>query len=176
MLDYDELTKKLYQENINWVYSIVKNLDEQGVERKETFIQDAYVLNDVIVLGYYFMNLYIVSNLNNYSKKDRDLIMSAIIKGASSYNQYKLSHIYNLNIDLKKIVEVYNYVVKQTKAYAPDDGLKARVVAIDTIYRKIYPRFNKRHFMVFLKVFMASFNEYENHIQETIDDYLNKDV
>ncbi len=65
MLDYDELTKKLYQENINWVYSIVKNLDEQGVERKETFIQDAYVLNDVIVLGYYFMNLYIVSNLNN---------------------------------------------------------------------------------------------------------------
>ena len=29
MLEYDELTKKLYQENMNWIYSIIKKLDEK---------------------------------------------------------------------------------------------------------------------------------------------------
>ena len=35
MLEYDELTQKLYQENINWIYSIIKKMDSKGIERKK---------------------------------------------------------------------------------------------------------------------------------------------
>ena len=30
MLDFDELTAKLYQEDINWIYSIIKDLDKNS--------------------------------------------------------------------------------------------------------------------------------------------------
>ena len=34
-MEFDMLTKRLYQENINWVYSIIKELDSKGIEKKE---------------------------------------------------------------------------------------------------------------------------------------------
>ena len=83
-----------------------------------------------------------------------------------------LSNIFKREVDLSKIVDQYNSVVRKTKLYAPNDGLKARVVAVDEVYRRIYTKFNKRHFNVFIKVFMASFNEYEGRIKKTIDEYL----
>ena len=171
-MNFDELTKSLYQENINWVYSIIKELDTKGIERKEKFIQDPYTFNNIVVLGYYFMNLYIISNINDYSQDDANLIMSSIITGASGYNQVKLSEIYKKNIKLDKLVDQYNSVVRKTKAYSPNDGLKARVVATDEIYRRIYDVFNRRHFNVFIKVFMASFGEYEKRIKKTIEEYI----
>lgn len=172
MMEFDELTTLLYQENINWVYSIIKELDAKGIEKKEKFIADPYVFNNVVVLGYYFLNLYIVSNINNYSVDDANLIMTSIITGASTYNQVKLESIYKKKIDLSMLVEQYNSVVKKTKAYAPNDGLKARIVAVDEIYRRIYEKFNKRHFNIFIKVFMASFKEYEKSASVVIDNYL----
>lgn len=171
-MNFDSLTTSLYQENINWVYSIVKELDAKGIERKERFIADVYTFNNIVVLGYYFMNLYVISNINSYSQDDASLILNAIMTGASTYNQYKLSNIFKREVDLLKIVDQYNSVVRKTKLYAPNDGLKARVVAVDEVYRRIYPKFNKRHFNVFIKVFMASFNEYEGRIKKTIDEYL----
>lgn len=173
-MNYDQMTKLLYQENINWVYSIIKELDSKGVERKEKFIADPYNFNNIVVLGYYFMNLYIVSNIKSYNEDDANEIMSAIITGVSTFNQEKLSKIYKTDIDLNKLVDQYNSLVRKTKAYAPNDGLKARVVAVDEIYRRIYRIINKRHFNVFAKVFMASFNDYEKHIKDTINKYLNK--
>lgn len=171
-MDFDRLTKMLYQENINWVYSIIKELDAKGIERKEKFIVDPYIFNNIIVLGYYFMNLYVVSNINSYDQDDANQIMTSIITGASSYNQKKLSQIYHTDVKLEKLVEQYNSVVRKTKIYSPNDGLKARVVATDEIYRRIYDRFNKRHFNVFIKVFMMSFNEYEKQIKKVIDENL----
>lgn len=171
-MDFDRLTKMLYQENINWVYSIIKELDAKGIERKEKFIVDPYIFNNIIVLGYYFMNLYVVSNINSYDQDDANQIMTSIITGASSYNQQKLSQIYHTDISLEKLVEQYNSVVRKTKIYSPNDGLKARVVATDEIYRRIYDRFNRRHFNVFIKVFMMSFNEYEKEIKKVIDENL----
>ncbi len=171
-MDFDRLTKMLYQENINWVYSIIKELDAKGIERKEKFIVDPYIFNNIIVLGYYFMNLYVVSNINSYDQDDANQIMTSIITGASSYNQKKLSQIYHTDVKLDKLVEQYNSVVRKTKIYSPNDGLKARVVATDEIYRRIYNRFNKRHFNVFIKVFMVSFNEYEKQIKKVIDENL----
>lgn len=171
-MNFDSLTTTLYQENINWVYSIVKELDAKGIERKERFIADVYTFNNIVVLGYYFMNLYVISNINSYSQDDASLILNAIMTGASTYNQYKLSNIFKREVGLSKIVDQYNSVVRKTKLYAPNDGLKARVVAVDEVYRRIYPKFNKRHFNVFIKVFMASFNEYEGRIKKTIDEYL----
>lgn len=171
-MDFDQLTKMLYQENINWVYSIIKELDAKGIERKEKFIVNPYIFNNIIVLGYYFMNLYVVSNINSYNQDDANQIMTSIITGASSYNQKKLSQIYHTDISLEKLVEQYNSVVRKTKIYSPNDGLKARVVATDEIYRRIYTRFNRRHFNVFIKVFMMSFNEYEKQIKKVIDENL----
>ena len=171
-MNFDSLTTSLYQENINWVYSIVKELDAKGIERKERFIADVYTFNNIVVLGYYFINLYVISNINSYSQDDASLVLNAIMTGASTYNQYKLSNIFKREVDLSKIVDQYNSVVRKTKLYAPNDGLKARVVAVDEVYRRIYPKFNKRHFNVFIKVFMASFNEYEGRIKKTIDEYL----
>lgn len=171
-MKFDQLVKMLYQENINWVYSIIKELDAKGIERKEKFIQDPYLFNNIVVLGYYFMNLYVISNINSYSEDDANLIMSSIITGASSYNQYKLTEIYKSPITLQTLVDQYNSVVRKTKTYAPNDGLKARVVAVDEIYRRIYDVFNKRHFNVFVKVFMVSFTEYEKRIKNTINEYL----
>ena len=171
-MNFDKLTRMLYQENINWVYSIIRDLDTKGIERKEKFIADPYVFNNIVALGYYFMNLYVVSNLNNYTEDDASLIMNSIITGASSYNQYKLHQIYKRDINLDTLVEQYNSVVRKTKAYSPNDGLKARVVAVDEMYRRIYDVFNKRHFNVFIKVFITSFKDFENSIQETINSYL----
>lgn len=171
-MKFDQLTKMLYQENINWVYSIIKELDAKGVERKEKFIQDPYLFNNIVVLGYYFMNLYVISNIGIYGEDDANMIMTSIITGASSYNQYKLSEIYKKQIDLHELVEQYNSVVRKTKTYAPNDGIKARVVAVDEIYRRIYDVFNKRHFNVFVKVFMVSFSEYENRVNNAINEYL----
>lgn len=171
-MNFDQLTRILYQENINWVYSIVRELDAKGIEKKEKFIADAYTFNNIVALGYYFMNLYIVSNINDYSEDDANLIMNSIIVGASSYDQYKLSQIYKKNIDLNKLVEQYNSIVRKTKMYSPNDGLKARVIAVDEVYRRIYDVFNKRHFNIVIKVFMASFKEFENSVKEAINNYL----
>lgn len=171
-MEFDELTALLYQENINWVYSIIKELDAKGIEKKEKFIADPYIFNNIVVLGYYFMNLYVVSNINSYIEDDANLIMTSIITGASTYNQVKLEDIYKKKIDLSVLVEQYNSVVKKTKTYAPNDGLKARVVAVDEVYRRIYQIFNKRHFNIFIKVFMASFKEYEKSVKVVIDNYL----
>jgi hypothetical protein len=171
-MKFDQLTKMLYQENINWVYSIIKELDTKGVERKEKFIQDPYLFNNIVVLGYYFMNLYVISNISTYGEDDANTIMTSIITGASSYNQFKLTEIYKKQIDLEVLVDQYNSVVRKTKTYAPNDGLKARVVAVDEIYRRIYKSFNKRHFNVFIKVFMISFGEYEKRIKASINEYL----
>lgn len=171
-MNFDQLTRMLYQENINWVYSIIRDLDKKGIERKEKFIADPYIFNNIVALGYYFMNLYVVSNINNYTEDDANVIMNAIITGASSYDQYKLSQIYQKEIKIDTLVEQYNSVVRKTKAYSPNDGLKARVVAIDEMYRRIYDVFNKRHFNVFVKVFITSFKDFENTIQTTIDNYL----
>lgn len=171
-MKFDELTKMLYQENINWVYSIIKELDVKGIERKEKFIQDPYLFNNIVVLGYYFMNLYVISNISSFSEDDANTIMTSIITGASSYNQYKLTGIYKKDIDLNELVEQYNSVVRKTKIYSPNDGLKARVIAVDEIYRRIYDVFNRRHFNVFIKVFMISFGEYEKRIKASINEYL----
>lgn len=171
-MNFDQLTRMLYQENINWVYSIIRELDSKGIEKKEKFISDPYILNNIIALGYYFMNLYVVSNINNYSEDDAVMIMNSIITGASSYNQYKLNQIYKKDIELERIVESYNVIVRKTKEYSPNDGLKARVVAVDEAYRRIYDVFNKRHFNVLIKVFMASFKDYENSIKDVINNYL----
>lgn len=171
-MNFDELTVKLYQENINWVYSIIKELDAKGIESKTKFIADPYVFNNMVILGYYFMNLYVVSNINDYNEDDANLIMTSIITGASSYDQVRLEQIYKRSIDLNELVEQYNSVVRKTKTYAPNDGLKARVVAIDEIYRRIYDIFNRRHFNIFCKIFMASFKEFEVSVKNTINDYL----
>ncbi len=56
--------------------------------------------------------------------------------------------------------------------YAPNDGLKARIVAIDEVYRRIYDVVNKKHFNVFIKVFMASFSEFEQRVNSVIKEYL----
>lgn len=171
-MNFDQLTRMLYQENINWVYSIIRELDSKGIEKKEKFIADPYTFNNIVALGFYFMNLYVVSNINNYTEDDANLIMNSIINGASSYDQYKLSQIYKKDIDLQMLVEQYNSIVRKTKEYAPTDGLKARVVAVDEVYRKIYEIFNKRHFNIFIKVFIASFKDYEDSIKEVINNYL----
>lgn len=171
-MKFDQLTKMLYQENINWVYSIIKELDVNGIERKEKFIKDPYLFNDIVVLGYYFMNLYVISNINTYGEDDANMIMSSIITGASSYNQYKLTEIYKRPIELQKLVDQYNSVVRKTKMYSPNDGLKARVIAVDEVYRRIYDTFNKRHFNVFVKVFMISFGEFEKRVKSAINEYL----
>lgn len=171
-MNFDQLTRILYQENINWVYSIIRELDAKGIEKKEKFIADPYIFNNIVALGFYFMNLYIVSNINSYTEDDANLIMNSIITGASSYDQYKLSQIYKKDIDLQMLVDQYNSIVRKTKQYSPNDGLKARVVAVDEVYRKIYDLFNKRHFNIFIKVFIASFKDYEDSIKEVIDNYL----
>lgn len=171
-MNFDQLTRMLYQENINWVYSIIRELDSKGIEKKEKFIADPYIFNNIVALGFYFMNLYVVSNINNYTEDDANLIMNSIITGASSYDQYKLSQIYKKDIDLQMLVEQYNSIVRKTKEYAPTDGLKARVVAVDEVYRKIYEIFNKRHFNIFIKVFIASFKDYEDSIKEVVNNYL----
>lgn len=171
-MEQDKLTKALYQENINWVYSIIKELDKKGIERKETFIKEPYIFNNMVVLGYYFMNLYVISNINSFKEEDANYVMMSIVRGASSYNQQKLSSVYHKELNLQKLIEQYNTIVNKTKAYAPNDGLKARVVAVDEVYRRIYKVFNKRHFNVFIKVFMASFGDYEEAIKKVIDTYL----
>ena len=176
MLEYDELTKKLYQENINWIYSIIKKMDIKGIEKKEKFITDPYIFNEMISLGYYFMNLYVISNISSYSSDDRDLVMTSIIKGASTYNQTKLEAVYKRGINLSKIVESYNSIVRKTKAYSPNDGLKARVVAVDEVYRRLYDVFNKQHFNIFIKIFLSSYFEFERRVETTIHNYLNKEV
>ncbi len=172
-MEFDKLTTELYQENINWVYSIIKELDVKGIERKEKFIANVYTLNNVIVLGYYFMNLYVVNNIESYNDEDASKILNAMVVGASSYNQTQLQKIYKgSEVSLDKLVEQYNSVVRKTKLYAANDGLKARVIAVDEIYRRIYNVFNKRHFNVFVKVFMSSFGDFEKRVKKTIDNYL----
>lgn len=171
-MNFDQLTRVLYQENINWVYSIIRELDSKGIEKKEKFISDPYNFNNIVALGYYFMNLYVVSNINDYNEDEANLVLTSIITGASSYNQYKLNQIYKKDIDLSKLVEQYNSIVRKTKEYSPKDGLKARVVAVDDVYRRIYDVFNKRHFNVFIRVFIASFKEYERNVKKVIDNYL----
>ena len=49
-MEFDNLTKKLYKENINWIYSIIKDLDSKGIENKEKYTNDPYNLNNMIVL------------------------------------------------------------------------------------------------------------------------------
>ena len=115
---------------------------------------------------------YVISNISSYSADDKDLIMTSIIKGASTYNQTKLETVYKRGVNLAKIVESYNSIVRKTKAYSPNDGIKARIVAVDEVYRRIYPIFNKRHFNVFIRVFMQSYKEFETNISRTIDEYM----
>ena len=150
------------------------NIDDikRKVESEEYhFLREKPLGNNIIILGLYFMNLYVVSNINRYKVLDEKLLNS-IITAASTYNQVKLAEIYKTDIDLSRLVDQYNTLVRKTKTYSPNDGLKARVVAVDESYRHIYDTFNKRHFNVFIKVFMASFNEYEHRINEVIEDYI----
>ena len=120
-------------------------------------------------------SLFIIIFFKIIRKNDANYIMTSIITGASTYNQYKLSQIYGVDIDLKKLVDQYNSVVRKTKMYAPNDGLKARVIAVDEIYRRLYDVFNKKHFNIFIKVFMASFNDYEDRIKKIIDEYIKQE-
>lgn len=166
-MEFDSITTALYQENINWVYSIIKELDSNGIECKETFIKDPYILNNIIALGYYFMNLYVISNIKTLNV-DQTKILKSIVTGASTYNHNKLSKIYKQELDLNRLVDEYNEIVKKTKQYSPNDGLKARIVALDTVYRNIYPKFNIQHFKVFVRIFMGTFSYYEERIKSVI--------
>ena len=122
------------------------------------------------------MNLYVVNNITSYKDDDASKILNAMVVGASSYNQTQLQKIYKgSEVSLDKLVEQYNSVVRKTKLYAANDGLKARVIAVDEIYRRIYNVFNKRHFNVFVKVFMSSFGDYEKRIKKIIEKNLNDD-
>lgn len=174
-MEFDNLTKKLYKENINWIYSIIKDLDNKGIENKNKFTDDPYMLNNMIVLGYYFMNLHIISNYEDLDSDTKNKILTSVINGASSYNQSELSRIYKKPLDLNRIVEDYNSIVKKTKLYSKEDATKARIVALDEVYRRIYDVVNKRHLMVFTRVFMASFHEYESRIDEIIEKYLKEE-
>ena len=178
-MEFDALTKKLYQENINWVYSIIKELDSKGIERKEKFIVDPYSFNEIVILGYYFMNLYIVSNMKKYDDDTRNEILKAIITGASSYNQAKLKSIYKVEIDLTKLVEQYNSLVRKTKAYSPNDGIKS--FDTDSLV-KLLSILNKQELEVFKeKVFyeengliLDKFLRCEPLVTKAIDDKLYK--
>lgn len=174
-MEFDNLTQKLYKENINWIYSIIKDLDAKGIETKNKFTNDPYVLNNMIVLGYYFMNLYIVSNMEDIDEDRRNDVMMAVINGASSYNQKELSRIYKKSLDLNKIVEDYNSIVRKTKLYSKEDSNKARIIAIDEVYRRIYDTVNKKHLMAFTRIFIASFKEYESRIATTINKCLKEE-
>ena len=174
-MEFDNLTKKLYKENINWIYSIIKDLDNKGIEDKSKFTSDPYQLNNMIVLGYYFMNLHIISNYESLDSDTKNQILTSVINGASSYNQSELSRIYKRPLDLNKIVEDYNSIVRKTKLYSKEDATKARIVAIDEVYRRIYDVINKRHLMVFTRVFMASYHEYESRLDEIIEKYLKEE-
>lgn len=171
---YDDLVSILYQDNLNWVYSIITTLDNDHIEKKEKFIGLPYQFNNFLVLGFYFMNLYIISNINVYKKLEPTKLLTTVITAASTYNKDKLVEVYKQNIDLKRIVEQYNSLVRKTKEYAPNDGLKARIVAVDEIYRRMYDVFNKKHFNAFIKVVMASFSDYEKKIDESLKKYMNQ--
>lgn len=171
-MKYDKLVSILYQENLNWVYSIITTLDNKSIEKKEKFISDPYTFNNFLVLGFYYMNLYIISNINMYKKLDSTMLLTTVITSASTYNKEKLSEVYKKSIDLKQIVEQYNSLVRKTKEYAPNDGLKARIVAVDEIYRRIYEIFNKRHFNAFIKEIMSKLNDYEKSIDKCLKEYI----
>ena len=111
-MEFDNLTKKLYKENINWIYSIIKDLDSKGIENKEKYTNDPYNLNNMIVLGYYFMNLHIISEYEDLDSDTKNAILTSVINGASSYNQSELSRIYKKPLDLNRIVEDYNSKIK----------------------------------------------------------------
>ena len=174
-MEFDNLTKKLYKENINWIYSIIKDLDSKGIEDKTKFTDDPYNLNNMIVLGYYFMNLHIISEYGDIDTDTRNNILSSVINGASSYNQSELSRIYKKPLDLNRIVDDYNSIVRKTKLYSKEDTVKARIVAIDDVYHRIYDTVNKKHLMVFTRIFMASYHEYEERIDNIIDKYLKEE-
>lgn len=174
-MEFDNLTKKLYKENINWIYSIIKDLDNKGIENKEKYTGDPYNLNNMIVLGYYFMNLHIISEYEDLDNDTKNAILTSVINGASSYNQSELSRIYNKPLDINKIVEDYNSIVRKTKLYSKEDSVKARIVAIDDVYRRIYETVNKKHLMVFTRIFMASYHEYEERIDKILKDYLKEE-
>ncbi len=174
-MEFDNLTKKLYKENINWIYSIIKDLDSKGIEDKNKFTKDPYVLNNMIVLGYYFMNLHIMSDYEDMDSDTKNKILTSVINGASSYNQSELSRIYKTTLDLNRIVEDYNTIVRKTKLYSKEDATKARIVALDEVYRRIYDVVNKKHLMVFTRVFMASYHEYETRLNTIIEKYLKEE-
>lgn len=174
-MEFDNLTKKLYKENINWIYSIIKDLDSKGIENKEKYTNDPYNLNNMIVLGYYFMNLHIISEYEDLDSDTKNALLTSVINGASSYNQSELSRIYKKPLDLNRIVEDYNSIVRKTKLYSKEDSVKARIVAIDDVYRRIYDTVNKKHLMVFTRIFMASFHEYEERIDKILKDYLKEE-
>lgn len=171
-MKYDDLVNVLYQDNLNWVYSIITTLDKEKIEKKAKFISDPYQFNDFLALGFYFMNLYIISNMNQYRELDATKLLTTVITAASTYNKEKLTDVYKQNIDLKKIVEQYNSLVRKTKEYAPNDGLKARIVAVDEIYRRFYNIFNKRHFNAFIKEIMKTLNDYEKEIDQSLKNYI----
>ena len=174
-MEFDNLTKKLYKENINWIYSIIKDLDSKGIEDKDKYTKDPYNLNNMIVLGYYFMNLHIISEYEDIDNDIKNKILTSVINGASSYNQSELSRIYKKPLDLNRIVEDYNSIVRKTKLYSKEDSVKARIVAIDDVYRRIYDTVNKKHLMVFTRIFMASYHEYEERIDKILKDYLKEE-
>ena len=37
-MKYDNLVNILYQDNLNWVYSLVTTLDKEKIEKKDKFI------------------------------------------------------------------------------------------------------------------------------------------
>ena len=171
-MKYDDLVNILYQDNLNWVYSVITTLDKEKIDKKEKYISDPYQFNNFLVLGFYFMNLYIISNLKEYKNMDATKLLTTVVFSASTYNKEKLKSVYKRDIDLKRIVEQYNSLVRKTKEFSPTDGLKARIVAVDEIYRRMYDVFNKKHFMAFIKVIMSTFSSYENKIDESLKDYI----
>lgn len=175
-MKYDDLVNILYQDNLNWVYSVITTLDKEKIDKKEKYISDPYQFNNFLVLGFYFMNLYIISNLKEYKFYDATKLLTTVVFSASTYNKEKLMGVYKKEIDLKRIVEQYNSLVRKTKEFAPTDGLKARIVAIDDIYRRMYDVFNKRHFDDFIRVIMSSFPEYEKKIDQSLKNYAKRTV
>lgn len=171
-MKYDDLVNILYQDNLNWVYSVITTLDKERIDKKEKYISDPYQFNNFLVLGFYFMNLYIISNLKEYRSLDATQLLTTVVFSASTYNKEKLMSVYKRNIDLKRIVEQYNSLVRKTKEFASTDGLKARIVAVDEVYRRIYDVFNKKHFNAFIKVVMSSFPMYEKRIDQSLKEYI----
>ena len=39
-MKYDDLVNILYQDNLNWVYSVITTLDKEKIDKKEKYIKN----------------------------------------------------------------------------------------------------------------------------------------